>query len=187
MKDPPTGGNLPAHKSTFDGALSKYAFQNSGAARGVTRSSSSTTPLQPAIPNPSLKRKASDPPAKSLPCNSSSSKRSKTSSGFSGTKAKPKRSSSGYAPPSKYAHIDNLLTDSLAPNLITVFIGVNPGIRTATTGHAYNHPSNLFWKLLHSSGCTSRRCRPEEDGDLPRLYSLGLTNIVSDPQKMRAN
>lgn len=96
---------------------------------------------------------------------------------------KVKRTSSGYAPPSKYAHVINKLTDSLAPHLICVFIGVNPGIRTATTGHAYNHPSNLFWKLLHKSGCTPRLCRAEEDGDMPRLFDLGLTNIVRRPTK----
>lgn len=48
---------------------------------------------------------------------------------------------------------------------------------------AYSHPSNLFWKLAHSSGCTPRLCRPEEDQDLPRLYALGHTNIVSRPTK----
>ncbi|KAI4198778.1 MAG: hypothetical protein LQ348_001970 [Seirophora lacunosa] len=96
---------------------------------------------------------------------------------------KVKRASSGYAPPSKYAHLVNKLTDSLASNLICIFVGLNPGIRTATTGHAYNHPSNLFWKLLHKSRCTPRLCRAEEDGDMPSLYDLGLTNIVSRPTK----
>jgi len=55
--------------------------------------------------------------------------------------------------------------------------------RTSQRGHAYAHPSNLFWKLLHSSGCTDRRCKPEEDRDLPRLYSMGNTNIVERPTK----
>ncbi|KAL8919019.1 MAG: hypothetical protein Q9172_005174 [Xanthocarpia lactea] len=111
-------------------------------------------------------------------------KRKSTASGesISPTK-KTKRVSSGYAPPSKYAHVDNKLTDSLAPNLICLFIGLNPGIRTATTGHAYNHPSNLFWKLLYKSNCTPRLCRAEEDGNMPKLYNLGLTNIVSRPTK----
>ena len=36
---------------------------------------------------------------------------------------------------------------------------------------------------MHSSGCTPRLCRPAEDGDMPRLYELGLTNIVSRPTK----
>ena len=94
-----------------------------------------------------------------------------------------KRPSSSYAPPSKYAHLGNNLVDCLAPDLICVFIGVNPGLRTATAGHAYAHPSNLFWKLLHSSGCTPRRCAPKEDRVLPQLYSLGNTNIVTRATK----
>jgi len=95
---------------------------------------------------------------------------------------KKSRSPSGYAPPTTYAHLPEL-RDVLEPSLICVFIGLNPGITTATSGHAYAHPSNLFWKLLHSSGCTNRRCRPEEDGDLPRLFALGNTNIVARPTR----
>lgn len=97
-------------------------------------------------------------------------------------KKKRTRESSKYASPAKYAHLPPL-TDILAPNLICVFVGTNPGIRTSTAGHAYAHPSNSFWKLLHSSGCTSRRLRPDEDGTLPRDWSLGNTNIVERPTK----
>ncbi|KAF2090969.1 DNA glycosylase [Saccharata proteae CBS 121410] len=96
--------------------------------------------------------------------------------------AKKRRTPSKYAPPSKYAHLTPL-KDILEPDLICVFVGTNPGIRTATAGHAYAHPSNMFWKLLHSSGCTDRRCAPEEDVDLPRLYTMGNTNIVERPSK----
>jgi len=127
---------------------------------------SSTALLSPA--SASRKRKASAPAA---------------AAAASPSPSKKKRSSSGYAPPSKYAHLTNHLTDSLAPNLICVFIGVNPGLRTATSGHAYAHPSNLFWKLCNSSGCTPRLCKPEEDQDLPHLYALGHTNIVTRPTK----
>lgn len=98
------------------------------------------------------------------------------------TGKKRKRPSSSYAPPSTYAHLPHL-PDALSENLLVLFVGLNPGIRTARTGHAYNHPSNLFWKLLHSSGITPRRCAPEEDREMPRLYSLGLTNIVSRPSR----
>ncbi|KAG9243296.1 uracil-DNA glycosylase-like protein, partial [Calycina marina] len=89
---------------------------------------------------------------------------------------------SSYAPPSTYAHLPEL-RDILAPNLLCVFIGLNPGVTTATTGHAYAHPSNLFWKLLHSSHLTPRRCHPSEDGCLPRLFGLGNTNIVARPTR----
>lgn len=64
-----------------------------------------------------------------------------------------------------------------------VFVGLNPGIRTATSGHAYSHPSNNFWKLLHSSGLTTRRLKAEEDRRLPELFSLGNTNIVARPTR----
>jgi mismatch-specific thymine-DNA glycosylase len=95
---------------------------------------------------------------------------------------KKSRSPSGYAPPSTYAHLPELV-DILESNLLCVFVGLNPGIQTARSGHAYAHPSNLFWKLLHSSGCTTRRCRPEEDRNLPRLFSMGNTNIVARPTR----
>jgi TDG/mug DNA glycosylase family protein len=97
-------------------------------------------------------------------------------------KKKLKKSSS-YAEPAKYAHL-NGLPDTIAPNLLCLLVGHNPGIKTAQMGHAYSHPSNLFWKLLHSSGLTpDRRCAPSEDSRMPELYSLGLTNIVARPTR----
>lgn len=96
--------------------------------------------------------------------------------------AKKKRPSSKYAPPSKYAHLPPL-QDTLEPNLICVFVGTNPGVTTATSGHPYAHPSNLYWKLLHSSGCTDVRLRPQQHRDLPRLYGMGNTNIVTRASK----
>ncbi|KAL1795042.1 hypothetical protein ACET3X_006858 [Alternaria dauci] len=95
---------------------------------------------------------------------------------------KKKRTPSRYADPSKYAHLSPLV-DILQPNLICVFVGTNPGVQTAAAGHAYAHPSNLFWKLLHSSGLTDRRLKPEEDRSLPDLYCMGNTNIVERPSK----
>ena len=161
----------------FASSLRAFAYDNSNSPsltdrrtnrdNGALRAVSATRSSQ-AIARGSNQRKRKDNPSASSPSPSPSKK---------------KRSSSGYTPPSKYAHITNQLTDSLAPNLICVFIGVNPGIRTATSGHAYAHPSNLFWKLAHSSRCTPRLCRPEEDHDLPYLYALGHTNIVSRPTK----
>ncbi|KAF5009847.1 hypothetical protein FDECE_3969 [Fusarium decemcellulare] len=92
------------------------------------------------------------------------------------------RTSTGYAPPSTYAHLPGL-PDAIANNLLVLFIGLNPGIQTARTGHAYAHPSNLFWKLLFSSGVTPRLCSATEDRQMPELYSLGLTNIVARPSR----
>lgn len=92
-----------------------------------------------------------------------------------------KRKHSGYAPPSLYAHLSPI-PDVLQPNLLVVFVGLNPGISTAKAGHAYSHPSNRFWHLLHLGGLTpERKLSPTEDRDLPRLYGYGHTNIVSRP------
>lgn len=54
---------------------------------------------------------------------------------------------------------------------------------TGVTGFAYAHPSNLFWKLLHSSGITSIRHPPSDTYKLPELYSVGNTNIVERPTR----
>ena len=95
---------------------------------------------------------------------------------------KKRRQSSKYASPAKYAHLAEL-TDIIEPNLIGIFVGFNPGVTTATKGHAYAHPSNMFWRLLHSSGITDVRLKPEQDVDLPKLCSMGNTNLVSRPSK----
>lgn len=162
--------------ASFNGKLkiSDYAFSSDPkiktesstpprrSTRSLTREASHEVQMARA---PILKRKGSIPSRRS---SASPSKRS--------------RKLSGYAPPSKYAHLKPL-PDVLAPNLLSIFVGLNPGIQTSVQGHAYAHPSNLFWKLLHSSGLTTRRCQPSEDQNLPRLFCLGNTNIVSRPTR----
>ena len=174
---------------TFNGALEQYAFAETPSPnRRDTRKSTSTQGSSTSV-HPSthkVSKQVMSSPALRASSRSTSLKRRTTEPAASAWPSPAKtniRLSSSYAPPSKYAHLINRLTDSLAPDLICLFIGNNPGIRTATTGHAYSHPSNLFWKLAHSSGCTPRLCRPEEDQDLPHLYALGHTNIVSRPTK----
>lgn len=96
---------------------------------------------------------------------------------------KKPRPSKGYAPPSTYAHLKGL-TDTITPNLLCLFVGLNPGIQTATLGHPYAHPSNHFWRLLHSSGLTPhRQLAPAEYVILPKEYDLGNTNIVDRATK----
>ncbi|KAI0533687.1 DNA glycosylase [Xylaria digitata] len=92
------------------------------------------------------------------------------------------RVASSYTSPSTYAHLPELV-DVITPNLLILFIGLNPGVQTARSGHAYAHPSNLFWKLLYSSGITPVPCKPEEDRTLPERFSLGNTNIVARPSR----
>ncbi|OCT49781.1 G/U mismatch-specific uracil DNA glycosylase [Cladophialophora carrionii] len=77
----------------------------------------------------------------------------------------------------------NNLVDSLRPGLTLVCIGLNPGLMTAATGHAYAHPSNRFWQLLHDSGVTPKKHIPAETRDLMDLYSIGNTNICARPTR----
>ncbi|KAN0093851.1 DNA glycosylase [Hyaloscypha variabilis] len=171
---------IPSFKGRLN--LSSYAFspkanptpQNT-AARRSPRVFKGEPDIEPPIPK-TIKPESRDSSRTSTP------KRKSSNLSPSPSPRKKSRSPSGYAPPSTYAHLPEL-QDVLAPNLICVFIGLNPGITTATSGHAYAHPSNLFWKLLHSSGCTDRRLHPSEDGTLPEKYELGNTNIVSRPTR----
>lgn len=179
MAEENTSSDTP---SSFSGRLKLQEFMYSPPdAPPVRRSPRTSTPLQPvgassssATPGPSINKKR---PSRALKTQDSVSSSASTSPA-----KKKKRTASGYAPPSTYAHL-NHLPDAIKSDLILLFIGLNPGVSTARTGHAYAHPSNLFWKLLFSSGITPRPCRPEEDRDMPELYSLGLTNIVARPSR----
>ncbi|KAG7293213.1 hypothetical protein NEMBOFW57_003259 [Staphylotrichum longicolle] len=188
---------------TFQGRLKLESFMfNAGStASGPHRSprlTATSTTATPVSPGPisssrSPKRKAlpaatadddnddnDDAPTPSSSTSSATNSPNKPSS--RSRTPKRARQASSYAPPSTYAHLSHL-PDAVAPNLLVFFIGLNPGIQTARTGHAYAHPTNLFWRLLHSSGVTPRLCSPTEDRQMPALYSLGLTNIVSRPSR----
>jgi len=61
-----------------------------------------------------------------------------------------------------------------------LFVGINPGVRSALTGHHFAGFSNRFWKLLYES-----RLVPEPIGfsDDERLteWGYGITNVVPRP------
>lgn len=61
-----------------------------------------------------------------------------------------------------------------------LFIGINPGIRSAQTGHHFAGYSNRFWKLLHESGLVPEPLTFERDVDLPR-WGFGITNLIARP------
>jgi double-stranded uracil-DNA glycosylase len=67
--------------------------------------------------------------------------------------------------------------DILEPGLSAVFCGINPGRRSAATGHHFANPRNDFWRLLHEAGFTPRLLDPSEQLELPR-FRLGLTNAA---------
>jgi TDG/mug DNA glycosylase family protein len=71
----------------------------------------------------------------------------------------------------------------LQHDLCVLFVGFNPGERSAQIGHYYGYPGNRFWWLLWQSGLTDRLVPPEEDHTLPGHYGYGLTDIVERPSK----
>lgn len=61
-----------------------------------------------------------------------------------------------------------------------MFVGINPGTRSAAVGHHFAGHSNRFWKLLFDSGLVPTRLTYEDDGRLPE-WGFGLTNIIARP------
>ena len=79
----------------------------------------------------------------------------------------------------------NQVPDIIAHGLKILFIGFNPGARSAETGHHFAGYSNKFWKLLAAAGLTPCQFKPGEDGKLLSL-GLGITNIVARPSRTAA-
>jgi TDG/mug DNA glycosylase family protein len=61
-----------------------------------------------------------------------------------------------------------------------LFVGINPGIRSALTGHHFAGFSNRFWKLLFESRLVPERITYQDDDRLPE-WGYGITNIVGRP------
>ena len=68
------------------------------------------------------------------------------------------------------------LRDRIKPGVRVLFVGINPGIRSAETGHHFAGYSNRFWKLLFESGLVPERVTYEDDDRLP-AFGFGITNI----------
>jgi TDG/mug DNA glycosylase family protein len=69
------------------------------------------------------------------------------------------------------------LPDILGPDLRCVFVGINPGIRSAEAGHHFANPRNEFWRLLAASGLTSVLLEPHQQLELLH-HGLGITNAA---------
>jgi double-stranded uracil-DNA glycosylase len=72
------------------------------------------------------------------------------------------------------------LRDRIRPGVRVLFVGINPGVRSALTGHHFAGYSNRFWKLLSDSGLVARSLSSEQDDELPQ-WGFGLTNLVARP------
>ncbi|MDA0351397.1 MAG: mismatch-specific DNA-glycosylase [Chloroflexi bacterium] len=70
------------------------------------------------------------------------------------------------------------LPDLLVPGLDLVFVGINPGERSALAGHYYAHPGNGFWPALSASMLVARAVTAEDDHTLPGVARIGFTDVV---------
>lgn len=78
----------------------------------------------------------------------------------------------------QWAHLR--LRDRIKPGAAVLFVGINPGVRSALTGHHFAGFSNRFWKLLYESGLVPEPISSIDDVRLPE-WGLGVTNLVPRP------
>lgn len=72
------------------------------------------------------------------------------------------------------------LKDRIAPDLRVLFVGINPGVRSAQTGHHFAGFSNRFWKLLYESGLVPEPVTFLDDDRLTG-WGYGITNLIARP------
>jgi TDG/mug DNA glycosylase family protein len=72
------------------------------------------------------------------------------------------------------------LKDRIKPGVRVLFVGINPGVRSALTGHHFAGFSNRFWRLLAESGLVPQLMTYEEDYRFPE-FGYGITNLVPRP------
>jgi TDG/mug DNA glycosylase family protein len=74
------------------------------------------------------------------------------------------------------------LKDRITPGLRVLFVGINPGVRSAQTGHHFAGFSNRFWKLLWEAELVPEPITYEDDRRLPE-FGYGITNLVARPTR----
>jgi len=79
------------------------------------------------------------------------------------------------------------LPDLLRPGLDLVFVGINPGERSARAGHYYAHPGNGFWPAFSASPLAQRSSTPPPVAGWPATFKddrrlleigIGFTDVV---------
>jgi TDG/mug DNA glycosylase family protein len=75
-----------------------------------------------------------------------------------------------------------LLKDRIRPGVRVLLVGINPGVRSALTGHHFAGYSNRFWKLLVDSGLVPVPIAYQDDDRLPE-WGFGITNLVPRPTR----
>ena len=77
---------------------------------------------------------------------------------------------------------DATVPDLLGPGLRLLFVGINPGLRSAATQSHFAHPGNRFYPALLKAGIISRAVVPSDGmsgDDVAHLISrgVGITNL----------
>jgi TDG/mug DNA glycosylase family protein len=75
---------------------------------------------------------------------------------------------------------DLRLRDRIKPGVRVLFVGINPGVRSAVTGHHFAGFSNRFWNLLVASGLVPEPLTHLDDDRLHE-WGFGITNLVPRP------
>ena len=73
-----------------------------------------------------------------------------------------------------------MLRDRVRPPVRVLFVGINPGIRSAAIGHHFAGYSNRFWKLLFDARLVPEAIGTEDDARLPE-WGFGITNLIPRP------
>jgi double-stranded uracil-DNA glycosylase len=72
------------------------------------------------------------------------------------------------------------LQDKIPAKVHTVFVGINPAIRSAQVGHYYAHPTNKFWTLIRESGLAPEALDATYDDQLVK-QGFGFTDVAKRP------
>ena len=74
------------------------------------------------------------------------------------------------------------LPDYLRRGLRLLFVGYNPGLRSARVGHYYAGRGNQFWPFLWEAGLIPEQLSHSDDSRLLD-FNMGLTDIVKRPTR----
>src|SRR5262245_62048144 len=102
----------------------------------------------------------------------------RTSSSSSRTRNRAATSSGRPSKAQLLAAKDKGIRDVIAPGLRVLFVGINPGLYTAWSGHHFARPGNRFWPALQGAGFSKRLLHPSEQRELLK-DGYGITNLVN--------
>lgn len=75
--------------------------------------------------------------------------------------------------------------DIVAPGLRALFVGINPGLRSAELGHNFAGKGNPFWRLLHESDLLPEPLTFNEEQRLVE-FGFGISNLCRRPTRSAA-